>query len=150
MTPVQVSQATATNLKAQAEAYQGGSAVGSGNPLQVSLANTGANATAVARSLATLPALTAGAALIGKVGIDQTTPGTPNGVQVNAALPAGTNAIGKLAANSGVDIGDVDVTSIVMPTGASATQVQGTVAHDGVDAQNPLLNGAHAVSYGST
>ena len=28
------------------------------------------------------------------------------------ALPAGTNAIGKLSANSGVDIGDVDVTSI--------------------------------------
>lgn len=28
------------------------------------------------------------------------------------ALPAGTNAIGKLAPNSGVDIGDVDVTSI--------------------------------------
>ncbi len=28
------------------------------------------------------------------------------------ALPAGANAIGKLAANSGVDIGDVDVTSI--------------------------------------
>lgn len=27
-------------------------------------------------------------------------------------LPAGTNAIGKLAANSGVDIGDVDVTSV--------------------------------------
>lgn len=33
-------------------------------------------------------------------------------VAVGAALPAGTNAIGKLAANSGVDIGDVDVTSI--------------------------------------
>ena len=33
-------------------------------------------------------------------------------VQVDAALPAGTNAIGKLAANSGVDIGDVDVTSL--------------------------------------
>jgi hypothetical protein len=32
-------------------------------------------------------------------------------VQVDAALPAGTNAIGKLAANSGVDIGDVDVTT---------------------------------------
>lgn len=31
---------------------------------------------------------------------------------VDAALPAGTNAIGKLSANSGVDIGDVDVTSI--------------------------------------
>lgn len=30
----------------------------------------------------------------------------------DVALPAGTNAIGKLAANSGVDIGDVDVTSV--------------------------------------
>lgn len=39
-------------------------------------------------------------------------------VDIVAALPAGTNAIGKLAANSGVDIGDVDVTSlaIVAPT----------------------------------
>lgn len=33
-------------------------------------------------------------------------------VDIASALPAGTNAIGKLAANSGVDIGDVDVTSI--------------------------------------
>lgn len=33
-------------------------------------------------------------------------------VDVVAALPAGSNAIGKLAANSGVDIGDVDVTSL--------------------------------------
>lgn len=32
-------------------------------------------------------------------------------VDVVAALPAGTNAIGKLAANTGIDIGDVDVTS---------------------------------------
>lgn len=31
---------------------------------------------------------------------------------IAGALPAGSNAIGKLAANSGVDIGDVDVTSI--------------------------------------
>jgi hypothetical protein len=47
-------------------------------------------------------ALSAGAALIGKVGIDQTTPGTTNKVSIgtdgtvalNAALPAGTNVIG--------------------------------------------------------
>jgi hypothetical protein len=38
--------------------------------------------------------VTAGSAIIGKVGIDQTTPGTTNGVQVNAALPAGSNVIG--------------------------------------------------------
>lgn len=42
-------------------------------------------------------------------------------VNVNSALPAGTNAIGKLAANSGVDIGDVDVTSVPAdPFGANA------------------------------
>jgi hypothetical protein len=38
--------------------------------------------------------------------------GTEMQVDVVAALPAGTNAIGKLAANTGVDIGDVDVLSI--------------------------------------
>lgn len=35
------------------------------------------------------------------------------------SLPAGTNAIGKLSANSGVDIGDVDVTSLVPGTAAT-------------------------------
>jgi hypothetical protein len=45
-------------------------------------------------SIATAPALVASSAVIGKVGIDQTTPGTTNGVQVNAALPAGSNNIG--------------------------------------------------------
>lgn len=44
---VTVTQSTATSLKTQAEAYQGGSAVAAGNPLQVTLANTGANTTAV-------------------------------------------------------------------------------------------------------
>lgn len=33
-------------------------------------------------------------------------------VQVSSALPVGTNAIGKLAANDGVDIGNVDVASV--------------------------------------
>jgi hypothetical protein len=35
---------------------------------------------------------------------------------IDAALPAGTNGIGKLTANSGVDIGDVDVTSVSLPS----------------------------------
>lgn len=39
--------------------------------------------------------LQSGAAIIGSVAIDQTTPGTTNGVQINAAIPAGTNLIGK-------------------------------------------------------
>jgi hypothetical protein len=49
------------------------------------------------------------------------------------ALPAGTNAIGKLAANSGVDIGDVDVTSV-------ANVVPGT----GATNLGKLEDGAHA------
>ena len=40
-------------------------------------------------------------------------------VDIVASLPAGSAAIGKLAANSGVDIGDVDVTSIIPATGAT-------------------------------
>lgn len=43
----------------------------------------------------------------------------------DVSLPAGTNAIGKLAANSGVDIGDVDVTSL--PALAAGTNNIGDV-----------------------
>ncbi len=45
--------------------------------------------------------------------IDNAIAGSEMQVDVVGALAAGTNAIGKLAANSGVDIGDVDVTSAV-------------------------------------
>lgn len=77
--------------------------------------------------------LQAGSAIAGKFGIDQTTPGTTNGVQVNAALPAGTNAIGKLAANSGVDIGDVDVTSVTPGTTATSLGKAEDAAHTSGD-----------------
>lgn len=43
--------------------------------------------------------------------LDNAISGAEMQVDVVGSLPAGTNAIGKLAANSGVDIGDVDVTS---------------------------------------
>jgi|GEM_PF-1415316 len=52
---------------------------------------------------------------------------------ITNALPTGANAIGKLAANSGVDIGDVDVTSI-----------NSFVAHDAAIAGNPLTMGGVA------
>lgn len=48
--------------------------------------------------------------------IDNAISGSEMQVDVVGALPAGTNAIGKLSANSGVDIGDVDVTSAVTGT----------------------------------
>lgn len=90
----------------------------------------------------------AGSAIMGKVGIDQTTPGTTNGVQVNAALPSGTNAIGKLAANAGVTIGAVElaaaqtlttvttvgaVTSITNALPAGANAIGKLAANSGVD-----------------
>lgn len=83
-------------------------------------------------------------------------------VDIASALPAGTNAIGKLAANSGVDIGDVDVTSIAAGTnyigkvrltdGTTDTVVDtngglyvaGDEANNAVDAGNPIKVGGRA------
>lgn len=45
--------------------------------------------------------------------------------KIDTALPAGTNAIGKLAANSGVDIGDVDVTTVGTITPGTAASSLG-------------------------
>ena len=82
---------------------------------------TEASAAAIAASLVTIDVDTS--ALFGCVA------GTEVQVDIVAALPAGTNeigklaagtaAIGKLAANTGVDIGDVDVTSVVPGTAAT-------------------------------
>ena len=57
---------------------------------------------------AVLDAIAASLALL-----DDAISGSEIQADIVGALPAGTNAIGKLAANSGVDIGDVDVTSVV-------------------------------------
>jgi tetrahydromethanopterin S-methyltransferase subunit B len=60
--------------------------------------------------------------------LDNAISGSEMQVDVVASLPAGTNAIGKLSANSGVDIGDVDVTSLpALPAGTNAI---GKVGHD--------------------
>lgn len=48
---------------------------------------------------------------------------------VNVVLAAGTNGIGKLTANSGVDIGDVDVTSVVPGTSATSLGKAEDAAH---------------------
>ena len=65
--------------------------------------------------------LNAGSAIVGKVGIDQTTPGTTNGVQVNAALPAGGNTIGAVTQASGPWTENLtQVNSVAISTGAGA------------------------------
>ena len=70
------------------------------------------------------------AQFVGGTGTD--TPATQRvSLATNVALPAGTNAIGKLAANSGVDIGDVDVTSL--PALAAGTNAIGKLLPPDVD-----------------
>lgn len=58
------------------------------------------------------------------------------------SLPAGSATIGKLAANSGVDIGDVDVTSL--PASTNTLEVVGDVAEAATAAGNPILIGGKA------
>lgn len=79
----------------------------SGNSITVDYATTGSG-TATGALRVELP--TNGTGVIATVGAV---------TAITNALPAGTNAIGKLSANTGVDIGDVDVTSIVPGTGAT-------------------------------
>lgn len=79
---------------------------------------------------------------------------------ITNALPAGTNAIGKLAANSGVDIGDVDVTSVPTdPFGANADAASATgsisaklrfIAGTGIPITGTVTVGSHAVTNAGT
>ena len=87
---------------------------------------------------------------------------------VQSTLQTGANAIGKLAANSGIDIGDVDIlsiaagdnnignvdiaSSVALDVSAATVTVDlganndvtatGSIAHDAVDSGNPLKIGA--------
>lgn len=78
-------------------------------------------------SIATAPVLVAGSAIVGKVGIDQTTPGTTNGVQVNAALPAGSNVIGHVIADTGSTTAVTGTVTANATLSAETTKVIGTV-----------------------
>lgn len=65
--------------------------------------------------------------------VNDTAAAAPLPVVQTGALPAGTNAIGKLAANSGVDIGDVDVLSVVPGTAATNLGKAEDAAHSSGD-----------------
>lgn len=75
----------------------------------------------------------AGGANAWPVQISQTTPGTSNGVQVNAALPAGTNVIGHVIADTG------STTAVTQATAANLNaQVQGPAAVGASPVGNPV------------
>ena len=61
---------------------------------------------------------------------------TPVKVDVQSALPAGSAAIGKLAANSGVDIGDVDVTSLPKAATSALANISGSATSVTLQASN--------------
>lgn len=77
---------------------------------------------------------------------------------IDTALPAGTNAIGKLASNTGVTIGAVEIAAsqtlstvtTVSTVTTCSTLTGGGVAHDGVDSGNPHKIGAKATAALST
>lgn len=83
-------------------------------------------------TVTTLPALVAGTAIVGKVGIDQTTPGTTNLVSIgtngtvalNAAIPTGANVIGALTANQSVNNSQLGGVAVAVGTGISSTGTQ--------------------------
>lgn len=63
------------------------------------------------------------------------------------SLTTSTASIGKLASNSGVDIGDVDVTSlpnVTLAAGTNTNEVVGDVAEDIALAGNPVRQGVRA------
>ncbi|MEK9697444.1 MAG: hypothetical protein VW270_16895 [Candidatus Poseidoniales archaeon] len=93
----------------------------SGNSITVDYATTGSG-TATGALRVELP--TNGTGVIATVGAV---------TAITNALPAGSNAIGKLAANSGVDIGDVDILSVIPGTGATNLGKAEDAAHSSGD-----------------
>ena len=71
--------------------------------------------------------------------LDAVVSGSEMQVDIVGSLPAGSAAIGKLAANSGVDIGDVDVTSL--PASTNTIEIVGDAAENAAVAGNPVLVG---------
>ena len=86
--------------------------------------------------------------------LDNAISGSEMQVDIVGSLPAGSAAIGKLAANSGVDIGDEDITSIAagdnnignvdivsLPASTNTIEVVGDAAENANASGNPVLIG---------
>jgi hypothetical protein len=97
-------------------------------------------------SLTTLPALVAGSALVGKVGIDQTTVGTTNAVSIGqigsttAATGNGVSGTGTLRVNIASDNSAITVNSTpVVPTALTVKQATVTIGTTAVRLTNDGL-----------
>lgn len=139
-TTIAVTQGTATNLKTQAENYQGGAAVGSGNPLQVSLANTSANSTAVKvdNSAVTQPI---SASSLPLPTLAATSTKQSDGSQKTQIVDGSANVIGSTANALDVNIKSGNPTTITATQGTATnlkTQAESYQGGSAVSATNPL------------
>jgi hypothetical protein len=91
-------------------------------------------------SITTLPSLVAGSAVVGKVGIDQTTPGTTNAVSV-AQVGSTTVATGNGVVGTGVQRVAIASDNTAFSVNATAT---GNVAAGVADSGNPVAIGGYA------
>ena len=86
--------------------------------------------------------LSAGTNVAGKFGIDQTTPGTTNGVQLAAAIPTGANVIGKVTIDQTTP-GTTNAVQVIasLPAGANL------LGKTGIDQTTPgTTNGVQVVA----
>ena len=79
--------------------------------------------------------------------LDNAIDGSQMQVDVVASLPAGSNAIGKLAANSGVDIGDVDVTSMPTNSATISNQTRSATSYAALTGSNLTTDNQGIFSY---
>lgn len=143
---IAVTQGTATNLKAQAEAYQGGSAVGAANPLQVTLANGSVPSHAVtnAGTFAVQAAQTGTWTVTGAGG---TFPVTDSGGTLTVDAPVGTPVFVRLSDGaSAISTLPVSLASVpshaVTNAGTFAVQVDGTALTRLTDIETNTDSGA--------
>ena len=155
-----IAQRLTSLITALGSPFQAGGSIGntSFGATQATAANL--NATVVGTgTFATQATLQAGSALVGKVGIDQTTPGTTNKVSIgtdgtvaiNAALPAGSNVIGHVIADSGSTTAVTGNVTVIQGTATNLkTQSETYQGGTAVGAANPMqvtgANGTFPVS----
>lgn len=137
-----VTQGTATNLKAQCEAYQGGSAVASGNPLQVTLANGSVPSHAVTNA-GTFAVQESGSALTALQLIDDAVATAGSAITAKGTAAAGTDGTNARILKTDSS-GELQVDVLTMPT--TTVTAAGDVAHDTADSGNPVKVGGKAVN----
>lgn len=145
---VAVTQGTATNLKTQAESYQGGTAVGAANPLQVSLANHGANATAVKvdGSAVTQPVSIATNTPVGTVAHDAADSGAP--VKVGAKAKTALSGVTLVSSDDRTDLfADLDGVQITRPNSAIGDYVNGNASNTDGTSTQVIAAGASGVKH---